>query len=84
MLSYEEIYAIRSPAYVVTVTTTCVFIYIWINMVGRQDIFTHWKKPFSPFFFFFSIYIPPFKYFSGVKILIRARQNRSFKYIHFF
>ena len=35
MLFYALVQPIRRPAYVVTATTTCIFIYNWINMVGR-------------------------------------------------
>ena len=39
--------------------------------------------PFTPFLYFFPLH-SPFKYLSGVNSLIRARQNRSFKYIYIY
>ena len=35
MLLYTQVQPIRHPAYVVTVTNTCIFIYNLINMVGK-------------------------------------------------
>ena len=35
MLLYAQIQSVRRPAYVVTATTTCIFIYNRIDMVGR-------------------------------------------------
>ena len=36
MLLYAQVQPIRRPVYVVTATTTCIFIYNWINMVGGK------------------------------------------------
>ena len=44
MLLYAQVQPVRRPAYVVTATTTCIFIYNRIDMVGRENIFTHWDK----------------------------------------
>ena len=35
MLLYAQVQPVRRPAYVVTATTTCIFIYNRIDMVGR-------------------------------------------------
>ena len=39
-----QVQLVRCPTYVVTATTTYIFIYDRIDMVGRRDIFTHWKQ----------------------------------------
>ena len=44
MLLYAQVQPVRRPAYVVTATNTCIFIYNQIVMVGRYHIFTHWDE----------------------------------------
>ena len=53
-----------------------------VKILTPEKIFKRGNVNYIPPFKYFSG-VPPFKYFSGVKILTRARRNRSFKNIHF-